>query len=94
MPLPPGPLGLPGSLAELLRQFRIQASSTQEELAEQAGISPDAIAAIEPGRRRPPRLSTVTGVTAAVDLHSSERSRPESDRGAKTRVSVVGYGRR
>jgi predicted ATPase/transcriptional regulator with XRE-family HTH domain len=61
-------------LAELLRVFRVRASLTQEELAERAGVSSDAIAAIEQGRRRSPRLSTITQLADALELSSSERS--------------------
>ncbi|WP_344447297.1 helix-turn-helix transcriptional regulator, partial [Kitasatospora nipponensis] len=42
----------------LLREYRVRAGWTQEELAERSGISPHAISVLESGRRRP-RLSSV-----------------------------------
>ena len=67
--------GMTNTFAELLRRFRIQASLTQEQLAERAGISADAVAALEQGRRKSPRLSTVSDLASALDLVPSDRSR-------------------
>ena len=39
---------------DLLRQHRSAAGLTQEELAERAGLSPDAISLLERGERRRP----------------------------------------
>ncbi|HTZ07672.1 MAG TPA: helix-turn-helix domain-containing protein [Acidimicrobiales bacterium] len=62
------------SFAELLRRFRVAASLTQEQLAERAGVSADAVAALEQGRRRSPRLSTVGELADALGLDPTERS--------------------
>ena len=63
------------SFGELLRSFRIAASLTQEALAERCRISPNTIAALEQGRRRGPRLSTVRLLADALELSASDRER-------------------
>jgi predicted ATPase/transcriptional regulator with XRE-family HTH domain len=62
------------SFGELLRQFRVRASLTQEALAERCRISPATIAAIEQGRRTAPRLSTVLLIAEALDLPHADRA--------------------
>ena len=62
------------SFGEVLRRFRVAASLTQEELADRARVSPAAVAALEQGRRRAPRLSTVRLLADALDLPSSDRA--------------------
>ncbi len=52
----------------LLRRHRLAASLTQEALAERAAVSATAIAALERGRRRAPRLSTLRQIARALDL--------------------------
>ncbi|HEX4492828.1 MAG TPA: AAA family ATPase [Acidimicrobiia bacterium] len=52
----------------LLRRHRLAASLTQEALAERAAVSATAVAALERGRRRAPRLSTVRQLARALDL--------------------------
>ena len=61
------------SFGELLRRFRVAASLTQEALAEQCRISPATVAAIEQGRRRAPRLSTVRLLAQALELSAADR---------------------
>jgi predicted ATPase/DNA-binding XRE family transcriptional regulator len=61
------------SFGDLLRRFRVAASLTQEALAEQCRISPATIAAIEQGRRRAPRLSTVRLLAEALELSAADR---------------------
>src|SRR5215469_14314104 len=61
------------SFGELLRRFRVAASLTQEALAEQCRISPATIAAIEQGRRKAPRLSTVRLLAEALELSAADR---------------------
>jgi predicted ATPase/DNA-binding XRE family transcriptional regulator len=63
------------SFGELLRGFRIAASLTQEALAERCRISPNTIAALEQGRRRGPRLSTVRLLADALELSANDRER-------------------
>jgi predicted ATPase/transcriptional regulator with XRE-family HTH domain len=62
------------SFGELLRQFRVAASLTQEALAGRCRISPATIAAIEQGRRKAPRLSTVRLIAEALDLSTADRA--------------------
>jgi transcriptional regulator with XRE-family HTH domain len=57
---------------DLLRGFRVAASLTQEELAEPCRISPATVAALEQGRRRAPRLSTVRLIGGALELPAIE----------------------
>jgi transcriptional regulator with XRE-family HTH domain len=42
------------TFGELLRRYRLAASISQERLAERAGLSVQALSALENGRRRPP----------------------------------------
>jgi predicted ATPase/DNA-binding XRE family transcriptional regulator len=62
------------SFGDLLRRFRIAASLTQEALAERCRISPVTIAAIEQGRRKAPRLSTVRLIAEALELSAADRA--------------------
>jgi predicted ATPase/transcriptional regulator with XRE-family HTH domain len=64
----PGADVLAGGFGDLLRRFRIQASLTQEALAERCRISPATVAALEQGRRTAPRLSTVRLIAGALEL--------------------------
>src|SRR5262249_7728056 len=66
-----GDATLPASFGELLRQRRIAASLTQEKLAEMCRLSPKTVAALEQGRRRAPRLSTVKEIADALGLNQS-----------------------
>ncbi len=59
--------------AEKLRQFRRKAGLTQEQLAELAGLTPNAISAIERGERRNPYPSTVAVLADALNLSPAER---------------------
>jgi transcriptional regulator with XRE-family HTH domain/tetratricopeptide (TPR) repeat protein len=59
----------------LLRRHRLAAVLSQERLAERAGISAAGIAALEAGRRRAPRSSTVALLLDALSLNDDERSR-------------------
>jgi predicted ATPase/DNA-binding XRE family transcriptional regulator len=52
----------------VLRRFRTAARLTQEELAARASLSPDAIAALERGKRRTPRRATVELLATALAL--------------------------
>ncbi len=57
----------------LLRRHRTAAALTQERLAELAGLSVTGIAALEAGRRRAPRLSTVQLLVDALGLEGADR---------------------
>jgi predicted ATPase/DNA-binding XRE family transcriptional regulator len=62
---------------ELLRHYRVQAGLTQEELAEQAGISAHAISQLERGVRRTPRRDTLLLLVKALQLQTTERAQLE-----------------
>jgi transcriptional regulator with XRE-family HTH domain len=75
------------SFGDLLRGFRVAASLTQEALAERARVSAAAVAALEQGKRRAPRLSTVRELADALDLSPADRAALAS---AATGVPTVG----
>ena len=58
---------------EQLRVLRERAALTQEELAERAGLSRDAISALERGRRSRPHPPTMAAIVEALGLSGSER---------------------
>jgi predicted ATPase/DNA-binding CsgD family transcriptional regulator/transcriptional regulator with XRE-family HTH domain len=74
----------------LLRRFRTAARLTQEELAARASLSPDAIAALERGKRRTPRDATVALLSDALGLEAQERAQLA----AAARASWVAPGAR
>jgi predicted ATPase/DNA-binding XRE family transcriptional regulator len=60
---------------DLLRRHRRDAGLSQEGLAELAGLSVDAIAALERGRRRAPRPHTLRLLADALRLGAPDRAR-------------------
>jgi predicted ATPase/DNA-binding XRE family transcriptional regulator len=66
--------GAPGSFGAHLKALREAAGFTQEELATIAGLSVQAISALERGERRRPHLETVRALSAALDLNGDARS--------------------
>ncbi|MGE0139138.1 MAG: multiprotein-bridging factor 1 family protein, partial [Ilumatobacteraceae bacterium] len=62
------------SFGVLLRRARLAAVLTQERLAERARISAAGIAALESGRRRAPRATTVALLLDALDLDGAART--------------------
>ncbi|WP_162448906.1 tetratricopeptide repeat protein [Phytoactinopolyspora mesophila] len=64
----------PLEFAALLRQHRSTAGLSQEELAQRAGLSGDAVAALERGRRRAPRPLTVRLLADALRLEGEARA--------------------
>ncbi|MBV9545546.1 MAG: helix-turn-helix domain-containing protein, partial [Chloroflexi bacterium] len=62
------------TFGRLLRQFRVRAGLSQEALAESAGISASAIAAIEQGVRQRPHPHTTTALAEALGLAADERT--------------------
>jgi transcriptional regulator with XRE-family HTH domain len=56
------------SIGSMLRRHRLAASLTQEELAERSSLSSTAIAALERGRSRAPRLTTLRQLARTLDL--------------------------
>lgn len=71
----------------LLRGFRLTAGLSQQALAERAGLSVDAVAALERGRRRNPRAFTVRVLADTLGL--GERHREELVRAATGAVPVA-----
>jgi predicted ATPase/transcriptional regulator with XRE-family HTH domain len=63
-----------GELANRLRRLREAAALTQEELAERAGLTANAIGALERGERRRPYPHTVRVLADALGLDDGERS--------------------
>src|SRR5581483_3690481 len=61
------------TFGELLRRYRVAATLSQEALAARAGLSRDAVRALELGRRQAPRRATVTLLAEALGLSSAER---------------------
>src|SRR3954447_9510055 len=62
------------SFGERLRRLRVAAGLSQEALAERAGLSVQAIGALETGRRRRPYPQTVAVLAEALRLTESERA--------------------
>ena len=62
------------SFGERLRRLREAAGLTQEQLAERAGLSSNAIAALESGRRQRPYSSTMQALSDALGLSEEERT--------------------
>src|SRR5260370_10562633 len=58
----------------LLLRLRAAAGLTQEQLAARAGLSPNAISALESGKRRTPRFATVELLAAALSLDAHQRN--------------------
>ncbi|MFS8103074.1 helix-turn-helix domain-containing protein [Lentzea alba] len=63
-----------GSFGALLRHHRLTSALTQEALAEQAGISAQAIGALERGTRRYPHRETVLRLARALRLGQDEHA--------------------
>ncbi|MGH3098206.1 MAG: ATP-binding protein [Streptosporangiales bacterium] len=58
---------------ELLRRFRLAAGLSQQALGERSGLSVDAIAALERGRRRRPRAFTLRVLADSLQLDEPRR---------------------
>ena len=63
------------AFAALLRGYRRARGLTQEELAEAAGLSRDAINLLERAARRAPRRDTLVALARALKLSADERDR-------------------
>lgn len=62
------------SFGSYLRGLRLAAGLTQEELALRAGLSPNAVGALERGARRRPYPHTVRALSDALNLPEGERA--------------------
>jgi predicted ATPase/DNA-binding XRE family transcriptional regulator len=62
------------AFGDRLRTFREQAGLTQEELAHRAGLTPNAISALERGTRTRPYPHTVRSLAAALELSDEQRA--------------------
>src|SRR5262252_563015 len=65
--------GAAGPFGAHLKQLREAAGFTQEELATIAGLSVQAVSALERGQRRRPHPETVRALSAALDLNGAAR---------------------
>ena len=63
----------PGSFGAHLKALREAAGFTQEEVATIAGLSVQAVSALERGERRRPHVETVRALSAALDLKGEAR---------------------
>ena len=70
----PSSLNHESSFGVQLRHARERAGLTQEELAERAGLSANAISALERGERKHPYPATVRALAAALGLTEIERA--------------------
>lgn len=77
----------PPTFAALLRRFRRATGMTQAELAERAGLSPEAVSALERGVNRTPRRETVDLLADALGLAGQERAQFEQS--ARRRSAVA-----
>jgi WD40 repeat protein/transcriptional regulator with XRE-family HTH domain len=59
---------------ELLRHYRLAAGLSQQVLAERAGLSPDAVRALERGRSGAPRADTLARLAEALGLDGAARA--------------------
>jgi predicted ATPase/DNA-binding CsgD family transcriptional regulator/transcriptional regulator with XRE-family HTH domain len=87
----------PAPFGVLLLRLRAAAGLTQEQLAARAGLSPNAIAALESGKRRTPRPTTVELLAAALGLEAQERAQfaaaaRESGEAPKAHPAAAGTG--
>ena len=63
-----------GQFAGLLRRHREAAGLSQEELAERAAVTANAISALERGERQRPYPQTVRALADALNLSDADRS--------------------
>src|SRR5215207_9279243 len=71
---PKGAAASRGAFGARLRSMREMSGLTQEELAGRAGLSPNAVSALERGQRRRPYPHTVRALADALELSEEERA--------------------
>jgi transcriptional regulator with XRE-family HTH domain len=64
----------PSAFGDLLRQHRLDAGLTQEELAERANLSARAVSDLERGVRRTPRNETIALLAQGLGLSPAQRT--------------------
>jgi predicted ATPase/transcriptional regulator with XRE-family HTH domain len=69
----PMPAAAQESFGQQLRRLRRAAGLSQEALADRAGLSTDAVAALERGRRSAPRADTLGRLVSALELSPHQR---------------------
>ena len=74
------------SFGEVLREYRVAASLTQEALAERSGLSPRGISDLERGARRHPFPATVRRLADTLGLSEAERLALEQAADVSSRV--------
>jgi len=74
---------------ERLRRLREAASLTQEELAERAGLTAQAVGALETGKRRRPYPATVRAISDALGLSPTDRADLAAAVAARTQTAVT-----
>src|SRR5947207_14228224 len=79
------------SFGELLRRYRGRAGVTQEELAERANLSVDAIGLLERGTRQRPHSETIARLAAALALAQDEHAQFEA--AARSSSSALAFDR-
>ena len=77
MPVKPAEGSSP-RFAELLRDFRLVAGLTQEELAERAGLSQRGVSDLERGTRRNPYPATIRRLAGAMRLAAEDQATLET----------------
>src|SRR5215472_4678097 len=77
------------SFGDLLAAYRSTSELTQEELADRAGLSADAIGLLERGARRSPRSHTVFALAEALRLGPRERESFEAAARRKQRPAAL-----
>src|SRR5262245_59870142 len=80
----------PAPFGALLLRLRVAAGLTQEQLAARSGLSPNAISALESGKRRTRRLATVELLAAALALDGLQRS--DLVAAARAHISAGNHG--
>jgi predicted ATPase/DNA-binding XRE family transcriptional regulator len=77
------------AFGDVLRQLRLEAGLTQEELAERAGLSTRGLSDLERGLRRTPRLGTVRLLADALGLPGTQRDRLLASRQPRSAWNAV-----
>ncbi len=79
------------AFGELLRGYREAAGLSQEEVAERAGLSTDAVSLLERGGRQRPHRDTVERLSAALALSPEEQARFAAAR-RPSQATMAGVG--